>query len=137
MQRTTVIMSPATRDRLLDLKRQWRARSTEAVLLRLLDGEPAGAKALFEARKKLVTPVLRKHQIKNLVAFGSRARGDARPDSDLDLVGDLPPDADLFTLVRAREELAAAFGMKVDFVTRGGLRPRLAAEIKRDGVRLA
>jgi predicted nucleotidyltransferase len=137
MARTTVALSPATRDRLLVLKRQWRLPTTEAVILRMLEGQPSGAKALYARNKKAVDAVLRRHGMRRLVAFGSRARGDARPDSDLDLVGRLPRGADLVDLAHIQEELSEAFGVRVDLVSEGGLRGRLREQVQRDGVMLA
>jgi predicted nucleotidyltransferase len=137
MGRTTVALSPATRDRLLDLKRQWRLRTTEDVIVRLLEGQLFGAKALYLSRREKVDAVLHKRGIRRLVAFGSRARGDARPDSDLDLVGRLPKGSDLVDLAQAQEELAEAFGVRVDFVSEGGLRGALKEQVERDGVMLA
>jgi predicted nucleotidyltransferase len=135
--RTTITLSPATRDRILGLKRLLGARSAEAAILKLLDGAPLGAKALYLRRQKEVDAVLRKHRVHGLVAFGSRARGDARPDSDLDLVGRLPKGADLLDLAHLQEDLAEAFGVPVDFVSEGGLRGRLKEHVERDGVTLA
>lgn len=135
--RTTITLSPATRDRILGLKRLLKVRSAEAVVLKLLDGAPLGAKALYGEHKAAVDAVLRRHKVRNLTAFGSRARGDARPDSDLDLVGRLPKGADLLDLAHVQEELAEAFGVPVDFVSEGGLRGRLKEHVERDGVTLA
>lgn len=136
MARTTIALSPATRDKLLDLKRQWRLKTTEAVIAKLLEGQPIGAKALYARNKKAVDAVLRRHGVRNLVAFGSRARGDARPDSDLDLVGRLPKGSDLVDQAQVQEELANAFGLPVDFVSEGGVRGELKRLISRDGVPL-
>jgi predicted nucleotidyltransferase len=136
MKRTTVALSPATRDKLLDLKRQWRLATTEDVIVRMLEGQPFGARALYERNKKAVDAVLRRHGMKRLVAFGSRARGDARPDSDLDLVGDLPKRAGLFEVVHVKDELEAAMGVPVDFIPFTGVSSRLQAEIDREGVPL-
>lgn len=137
MARTTIALSPATRDKLLDLKRKWRLKATEDVIVKLLGGQPFGAKALYERNKKAVDAVLRRHRVRNLVAFGSRARGDARPDSDLDLVGRLPKGSDLVDQAQVQEDLAEAFGIPVDFVSEGGLRGRLRQMVERDGVPLA
>ena len=111
------------------LKTQWSARSMDDVLERLLKGPAKSATALFKERHDAVRRVLRKHGVKRLVAFGSRARGEGRPDSDLDLAGSLPHGADLFDLVHVKDDLAAAFGVPVDFVTFDGARPRLREEI--------
>src|SRR5690348_16066641 len=105
MERTTITLSPPTRDRILELKRRLKLPSAEAVILRMMGAQPMGAKALYRAHKAQVDAVLRRHKVRNLVAFGSRARGDARPDRDLDLVGTLPKDADLITVAHVQAEL--------------------------------
>jgi predicted nucleotidyltransferase len=134
--RTTVALDPAIRDRLLALKREWGLPSVEAVLRRLLEGAPQSARALYESRRDEVDAVLRQHKVRRVVAFGSRARGDARPESDLDLAVQMPRDADLFDLVHLRDDLAAAFGMKVDVVTLSSAPPRLRQRIRKEGIAL-
>lgn len=71
-----------------------------------------------------------------LAAFGSAARGDDRPDSDLDLLVQPPADADLFDMVRLEDALAAVLGKDVDLVSCRGLDPRLDRDILRDMVLL-
>ena len=135
--RTTIAIDSTVRDRLLALKRQWGAPTIEAVLARLLEGGPRTATALFAARRAAVVAVLARHHVKRLVAFGSRARGDARPDSDLDLAVELPAGKDLFDVVVLREELEAAFGLPVHVVSLRGAPKRLRERIRREGVPLA
>lgn len=134
--RTSVALHSRTRDRLLELKRAWGAKSLEEVIERLAGGAPLGAKALFQAKQDQVEAVARKHQITRIVAFGSRARGDARPDSDLDLLLQVPDGTSLFDLVHIKEDLQDAFGLEVNIVTTGGLRERLKRRIEQDGVTL-
>ena len=45
------------------------------------------------ARIPEVAPAIRAEGVNKLAIFGSRARGDARPDSDLDVLIDVRPDA--------------------------------------------
>ncbi len=58
----------------------------------------------------------RRRRIKQLSLFGSAARGDFGPTSDIDLLVDFEEDANVsaFDLVRMQEELEALFGRKVD-----------------------
>jgi uncharacterized protein len=135
--RTTVAIHTPTRDRLLELKRAWGLKSLEEVIDRLANGAPLGAKALYLARKKQVDHVLAEHGIEKLVAFGSRARGDARPDSDLDLVATVPEATSLFDLVHIKDDLEDAFGVPVNLLTPGGLRKRLRQHVEEEGVILA
>jgi len=55
--------------------------------------------------------------------FGSVARGQDRPDSDVDLLADLPPGMGLLGLGRVQAELEAILGSPVDLVPAGDLEP--------------
>jgi predicted nucleotidyltransferase len=56
--------------------------------------------------------------INELALFGSTARGEARPDSDVDLLVTFSAAApwSLFDMVRMRDELSGMFGRDVDLV---------------------
>lgn len=51
-----------------------------------------------------------RHGVRKLVAFGSRARGDARPDSDLDLAAAFPKRAPPLALQRVIAKEGVVFG---------------------------
>lgn len=76
------------------------------------------------------------HGITNLRLFGSVARGEDRPDSDVDLMADTPPDLGLLGLARASGALEAILKVPVDLVSADGLKPDVAARAGRDAVRL-
>ncbi len=77
------------------------------------------------------TDLLRKYHVKELSLFGSRARGDNRPDSDVDLLVDFIPNShvDLIQFSELQLELQKMLGTPVDLVSRGGLKPRLKAQV--------
>jgi len=87
------------------------------------------------ARLRAHRAVLYAMGIEHVALFGSTARDEARPDSDLDLAVKLRPDVrlgwDFFTL---DERVATLLGVAVDIVTEPSDRPRLQAEIDRDRV---
>jgi predicted nucleotidyltransferase len=56
--------------------------------------------------------------------FGSAARGDGRPVSDIDLLVDFDEDSSLFDLMRMSREFEALLGRAVDVVSAGGLKTR-------------
>ena len=80
---------------------------------------------------------LREAGIRALSLFGSVARGEARPDSDIDLVAKLDPAArmDLIRLVALEQELGDLLGREVQILTEPIRKPRLRAEVERDSVR--
>jgi predicted nucleotidyltransferase/DNA-binding XRE family transcriptional regulator len=64
----------------------------------------------------------------NLRVFGSVARGEDTPDSDVDLLVDLPDDTGLFALLALEEEFERILKVHVDLATPTGLKPRVRAE---------
>jgi len=61
--------------------------------------------------------------------FGSRARGDARHDSDLDLLMSFPRGTTLFDIAGLRLDLEELLGIKVEVFTEGSLHPLLKDQI--------
>ena len=78
--------------------------------------------------------VCHRYHIKELSLFGSTARGEHRPDSDVDLLVEYEPDAKVgyFGHFTAEEEFTALFGKKVQLVAKGGLKKRIRQEILPD-----
>ena len=72
----------------------------------------------------------------NVRVFGSMARGEQRPDSDIDFLVDFEPGRSLLDLTGLWLDLEGALGCKVDVISSRGLKPRLASEVMRDAVSL-
>jgi predicted nucleotidyltransferase len=90
------------------------------------------------ARLKATEPALRAAGVGALYLFGSHARDEAGPDSDIDVFIDPAPEAPFGFLpfMDAYETLQAAVGDKVDYGTRSGLHPVLKADIEREAIRV-
>lgn len=76
----------------------------------------------------------RRYGVQQLSLFGSAARGEMRPDSDIDLVVEFHPAARI-GLIRFEslvEELETLTGRRVDLVTKSGLKPSVRAEVLKD-----
>jgi len=70
---------------------------------------------------------LRARGICHAAIFGSVARGDSRPDSDLDIMIDIEPEARItvFDYVGLKEYVAGLFNGRVDVVRRDGLKAHI------------
>lgn len=72
----------------------------------------------------------------NLRVFGSVARGEATPSSDLDLLVDLQPGRSLLDLGGLLMDLTELLGVEVDVVTEASLRPRVRERVLAEAIEL-
>jgi len=83
-------------------------------------------------RLSALLPTLRQQfPIRHMALFGSVARGDAGPESDIDILVEVDPSIGL-GFVTLAERLEAELGRKVDLVSRRGLKPAMLASIQRE-----
>jgi predicted nucleotidyltransferase len=90
---------------------------------------------LVRARRDEVKAVAARHHASRVRLFGSVARGEDRPDSDIDLLVDFTEDSSLFDVMHMTEELQDVLGHPVDVVSAGGLKDR-DRDILQDSVEL-
>jgi uncharacterized protein len=82
-------------------------------------------------RLRKIQPEIRAQGVTRLAVFGSRARGDARTDSDLDILidatshGQMPP----FDLFKVQHLIEDATGIPTQISVRDMLKPRMAERI--------
>lgn len=76
------------------------------------------------------------HKARNVRVFGSLVHGNDDADSDIDLLVDLEPGADLVDLATLDAELEALLGHPVDIVPTRMLRPHVAGSALADAVEL-
>jgi len=75
-------------------------------------------------RRAEILGVARKRRAHRIAVFGSVARGEVRPDSDLDLLVDFEPGASLLDHLGLFQDLEELLGIEVNVVTRNALKPR-------------
>jgi predicted nucleotidyltransferase len=76
------------------------------------------------------------HGATNLAAFGSVARDQAGPDSDLDLLVDLPPRTGLLERIALKLALEDTLHCRLDLIRRRNLKPTALASAERDAIPL-
>jgi predicted nucleotidyltransferase len=70
-------------------------------------------------------PALRARGVRRAAVFGSVARGENRPNSDIDIMVEIDPEARItvFDYVDLKDYIASLFDGPVDVVNREGLKP--------------
>ncbi|WP_400996618.1 nucleotidyltransferase domain-containing protein [Agromyces sp. GXQ0307] len=79
---------------------------------------------LLHRRKPLIERLARANRIRSVQVFGSVARGDETPESDVDLLVDPDPDASLFDLAQFELDLESLLDRPVVVVSRRALDPK-------------
>jgi hypothetical protein len=85
-----------------------------------------------ESTYKIVLETLKEFQPSYVAVFGSRARGDHRADSDLDLLVDFKRYPNLFQIVDMRLKLSKILGFPVDLITRASLSDLIKPYVYKD-----
>lgn len=95
-----------------------------------------GIAETLKAKRDEILAVARHHGATSVRVFGSIARGDARPDSDVDLLVQLEPGRSLLDLGAMTADLRDLLGRKVDVVTEASLYWLIRRRILREAVPL-
>ena len=84
---------------------------------------------ILDTLRKQHADLSRRYPIHRLALFGSWARGDAREDSDVDVLVEVDPSIGL-RLVQLAEELERALGRRVDVVSRRAIKSAMWERIE-------
>jgi len=83
-----------------------------------------------------IRQIARRHGVERVRLFGSEARGEAGPKSDVDLLVRFAPGRGFRDLMDFCEEVEEALARKVDVVTEDGLSPFIRQRVLREAVAL-
>jgi uncharacterized protein len=111
-----------------------RSQPEVARLLRFFPTSERGS-ALAKRRREVIDLAMQ-HGFRNVRVFGSVARGEDGPGSDIDLLVTIPSDASLFDIGALESALASLLGNRVELVPDDGLRPHARDEILSEAVAL-
>ena len=92
-------------------------------------------RTVFEKRKEILQ-LASKHGARNVRIFGSVARGEAAPESDVDFLVDMAPGRTLLDMGGLLMDLRDLLGLDVDVVTEQGLKPRIRDRVLKEAERL-
>ena len=90
------------------------------------------ANDLLQSKRQEIMQIAARNGAYNVRMFGSVARGEARPDSDVDFLVNLEANRSLLDLARLLRELQTLLKCPVDVVTEAGLRPRLRLQVLKE-----
>ena len=91
---------------------------------------------ILRSKRQQVLQIARKHGAYDVRVFGSVARGEAQPDSDIDLLVAMEPGRSLLDLRGLVMELQQFLGQGVDVVTERGLKSRIRARVLSEAIPL-
>lgn len=91
---------------------------------------------LIEAAGPILKQVGEDQGFSKLAVFGSVARHQARPDSDIDLLVEAPEDIGIKEMIRLQSLFERILGRSVDLISYGGLKPLIDDDIHREAVLL-
>ena len=86
--------------------------------------------------KDEILAIARKHNAEKVYVFGSCARREETPGSDVDLLVDFNQDATLFDQVDIQDETHSLLNCDVDVVSRRGLHPYIRSRVLAEAVEL-
>lgn len=92
---------------------------------------PATIEQVYEKRDEILQ-IAAKHGAHNIRIFGSIARGDARPESDIDLLVEVGPETSSWFPAGLILDLEELLGRPVEVVTERGLSPYLREHVLRE-----
>jgi predicted nucleotidyltransferase len=95
-----------------------------------------GLDEVVKAKRGEILQLAARHGAHNVRVFGSLARGQATPDSDLDLLVEMEEGRSLLDLVGLWQDLEDLLGRKVDVISEGGLSPYLRDHVLAEAIPL-
>ncbi len=87
-------------------------------------------------QREEIQAVAARHGARNLRVFGSVARGEDGPASDVDLLAEFEPGRGLLSHAALVRELERLLGCRVDVVSQNGLKSRLRSRVLEEAVAL-
>jgi len=91
-------------------------------------------KSNIKGIKDKIVPVLKRHDVVHAAIFGSFVRGEAKKDSDIDILIEFKGEKSLLDLAALKIELEDLLGREVDVVEYSTIHPLLKEKILKEQV---
>jgi predicted nucleotidyltransferase len=90
----------------------------------------------YSSKRTQILQIAARHGARKVRVFGSAARGEAQPESDIDFLVDMETGRSLLDFIELGQALEELLQRKVDVLTDGGLSPYLTQRIHAEAVSL-
>jgi predicted nucleotidyltransferase len=87
-------------------------------------------------KREMILKIAAQYGARNVHVFGSVVRGEAKADSDLDLLVKLDPGRSLLDLIAIKQDLEDLLGCEVDVVTEAAISPYMKEQVLKEAVSL-
>jgi uncharacterized protein len=91
---------------------------------------------VLKGKRDEILRIVASHGAQDVRVFGSLARGEAGPESDIDILVRLDPGRSLLDIVAIKQHLEDLLACEVDVVTEAAISPYICEEVLREAVNL-
>jgi len=92
--------------------------------------------SILKEKRQEILRIAHSHGARDVRLFGSAARGEARPESDVDLLVKLDPDRSLLDIVAIKQDLEDLLHCQVDVLTEASISPYIREQVLKEAVSL-
>jgi predicted nucleotidyltransferase len=91
---------------------------------------------ILRDKREEILRIAASHGAQSVRVFGSRSRGEARPESDLDLLVRLETGRSLLDIVAMKQDVEDLLGCEVDVVTEAAISPYIREQVLKEAIDL-
>jgi hypothetical protein len=89
---------------------------------------------ITDEQRETILRIAGEHGARSVRIFGSRVRGDARPDSDIDLLVEMGHESSLLDIIAIKQDLEELLGIAVDVLTEKAISKYFREQVLREAV---
>ena len=95
-----------------------------------------GFDEFLKQKREEILRIAHGHGARNVRVFGSVARGEAKPGSDVDVLVEMKPGRSLLDIIAIKQDLEDLLGRKVDVVTEAAVSPYIRDAVFKGAISL-